>query len=269
MSVQLIEPQQLLSRLAENNLLLVQVTSPQIFDQAHIQGAVLVTPQDLVSGEPPASGKLPDADRLKTLFERIGYHEGLDVVVYDDEGGGWAGRFAWTLDCIGHRSWSYLNGGMHAWNAAGFEFVAGGPTDATPIAPTELNLSIDRSPIAEVEDVMSAIDDPRQVIWDVRSNEEFLGQRQASARVGHVPSAINLDWMALKDPSNAMRITHDIESTLSNLGITGNGPIITHCQTHHRSGLSYMLGRLLGLDIRAYHGAWAEWGNRDDTPIEL
>jgi thiosulfate/3-mercaptopyruvate sulfurtransferase len=75
--------------------------------------------------------------------------------------------------------------------------------------------------------------------------------------------------MALKDPSNDMRITQDIEATLKDLGISGHGPIITHCQTHHRSGLSYMLGRLLGLDIRAYHGSWSEWGNRDDTPIEV
>jgi thiosulfate/3-mercaptopyruvate sulfurtransferase len=46
-------------------------------------------------------------------------------------------------------------------------------------------------------------------------------------------------------------------------------PVITHCQSHHRSGLSYMVGRLLGFaNIRAYHGSWGEWGNRDDLPIE-
>jgi thiosulfate/3-mercaptopyruvate sulfurtransferase len=33
--------------------------------------------------------------------------------------------------------------------------------------------------------------------------------------------------------------------------------------------LSYMVGRLLGMEIRAYHGSWSEWGNREDTPIEL
>ena len=65
-----------------------------------------------------------------------------------------------------------------------------------------------------------------------------------------------------------MRLTAGIEEELTQLGIMGNGPIITHCQTHHRSGLSYMIGRLLGLDIRAYHGSWSEWGNRNDTPIE-
>jgi len=56
---------------------------------------------------------------------------------------------------------------------------------------------------------------------------------------------------------------------LAQLGIDDTKRIITHCQTHHRSGLTYFIGRWLGLDIRAYHGSWSEWGNDPDTPIEV
>ena len=66
-----------------------------------------------------------------------------------------------------------------------------------------------------------------------------------------------------------MRLRTDLEEVLAGLGLNGDKVIITHCQSHHRSGLSYMVGRLLGLNIRAYHGSWSEWGNRQDTPIEL
>jgi thiosulfate/3-mercaptopyruvate sulfurtransferase len=31
--------------------------------------------------------------------------------------------------------------------------------------------------------------------------------------------------------------------------------------------LAYILGRVLGWNIRAYDGAWSEWGNRLDSPI--
>ena len=268
-SVSLLEPEMLQSKLQSSDgqaPLLVQVSSEENFLQAHIPGAVLVTPSSLVCGIPPATGKLPDLDRLNELFSSLGYDPELDIVIYDDEGGGWAGRFAWTLDVIGHRSWQYLNGGLHAWHGAGLP-LAQGP--ATPRPATQTDLSIDRAPIAEVDDVLATIDDPEQVVWDVRSAEEYAGVRQVSARVGHVPGAVNLDWLLLQDPARQYRFVQDISNTLEELGISQAKTIITHCQTHHRSGLSYMLGRLLGLPIRAYHGSWSEWGNLPNTPIEI
>ena len=215
---------------------------------------------------PPATGRLPETEAIGAMLASIGYRHDADIVVYDDEGGGWAGRLAWTLDVIGHTRWTYLNGGMQAWQAAGFEFEQG-PVQPTETAPVPV--TIDPGPIAEIEDVLAAIDDPRQVIWDVRSAEEYAGTKQNAARAGHIPGAVNLDWMALKDPSRDMRLTEHIEDALRDLGLMDADNIITHCQTHHRSGLSYMLGRLLNLPIRAYHGSWSEWGNREDTPIEV
>lgn len=186
-------------------------------------------------------------------------------MVYDDEGGGWAGRFAWTLDVIGHRHWRYLDGGIHAWVADGGAVDSGPGT--SPI-PTSVDLVLDCAPIAEIADVLEALDDPGQLIWDVRSAEEFLGIRSGSARAGHMPGAVNVDWLELRDPARQFRLTADLLTLLRERGVDAGKRIITHCQTHHRSGLSYMVGRLFGFaGIRAYHGAWSEWGNRDDTPV--
>ncbi len=262
--IRIIEANELLKLPPDPDRLLVQVTSPEVYANAHLPGAVLVTPPELVCGVPPATGKLPSPDQLTQLFTRLGYREDLEIVVYDDEGGGWAGRLAWTLDIIGHRRWTYLNGGMHAWASAGGPFEQQ-PNQATA---TEVNLTLDAGPIAEIADVLAAMEDDHQAIWDVRSQEEYLGLRQAAARVGHIPGAVNWDWMYLKNPADAMRLNPGIKDKLAELGLADKR-LITHCQTHHRSGLSYMVGRLLGLDIRAYHGSWSEWGNRDDTPIEL
>ena len=249
----------------QQQLLLLQVTSPEAYQAAHLEGARLVTPSDLVSGTPPATGRLPDQAKLTQLFTRIGFDPKKQVVVYDDEGGGWAGRLAWTLDIIGYRNWWYLNGGITAWQLAGLPIATGPDTQA---AQTDVALATDQTPIAEIPDVLAAIEDPATLIWDVRSADEFAGRRQASARVGHIPGAINYDWMMLKDPRD-QRVTDDCRAKLAAAGIDGSRRLITHCQTHHRSGLSYMLGRLFGWDIRAYHGSWSEWGNRDDTPVEI
>ncbi|MEM7003867.1 MAG: rhodanese-like domain-containing protein [Pseudomonadota bacterium] len=260
--IAVIEPDQL----DASHDLIVQVTSAELYAQAHIPTAVLVTPQELVCGIPPATGRLPDPTALNELFTRIGYTPAKRVVVYDDEGGGWAGRLGWTLDVIGHTNWAYLDGGLHSYAHAGLS-LANGMDGASAANPSAVTVATHTAPIAEIEDVLAAIDDPSQMIWDVRSAEEHAGLRQAAARVGHIPGAKNFDWLGLKDPEQQQRLSKAAPAQLAALGIDGSSALITHCQTHHRSGLSYMWGRINGWSIKAYHGSWSEWGNRDDTPI--
>lgn len=260
----LISPKELAARATEN-LLIVQVTSTRVYDAAHVPGAVNVEPRELVSGTPPATGKLPDRSRLTALFRRIGYTHGAEVVTLDDEGGGWAGRFAWTLDVIGNNNWRYLDGGLHAWHAAGLPLSR----DTFTRRPTEVEIDIDTGPIAEAEDILAGLGDPGFLVWDCRSAEEFAGRKIAAARAGHIPGAVNLDWLDLMDQSRQLRLIEGLQDLLTRHGITPDRDIVTHCQTHHRSGLTYMAARLVGLPrIRAYHGSWSEWGNRFDTPVE-
>jgi thiosulfate/3-mercaptopyruvate sulfurtransferase len=242
------------------------VAAANDFVQYHLPGALLVTPPEIVHGSPPAPGRLPSLERLEALFGRLGYEPDQQFILYDDEGGGWAGRFAWTLDVLGHHDWSYLDGGIHAWAEVGGPLESG---ECRYPKRTSAVLTIDTGPIAEVDDVLAAIEDANQIIWDVRSREEYLGLRSGSARAGHIPGATHLDWLMLKDPDRATRLVKDLPALFADHGLDPTRSIITHCQSHHRSGLSYMVGRLLGFsNIRAYHGAWAEWGNRDDLPVE-
>ena len=75
-----------------------------------------------------------------------------------------------------------------------------------------------------------------------------------------------------KNKQLRIRDLETIRKELAALGITGkNGQeVITHCQTHHRSGFTYLLAKVLGFEnIRAYPGSWSEWGNDADTPVEV
>jgi thiosulfate/3-mercaptopyruvate sulfurtransferase len=261
--VEVLEPDAV-ADLPETDTLLVQVTSSALFEQAHIPGAVLIEPAELVCGIPPASGKLPSTAQIAATLSRVGYQPDQRIIAFDDEGGGWAGRLFWTLDVIGHHDWAYLDGGLHAWHAAGLPLAQGASAPA-PAEPCEI--TIDTAPIAEISDVMAAIDDADSVIWDVRSAEEYAGLRSGSARRGHIPGAVNLDWELLKDANRQLRLIDNLDDVAASLGLLQAKQIITHCQTHHRSGLSYLVGRLLGLNIKAFHGSWAEWGNDPNTPI--
>ena len=246
--------------------MIVHVAQGEAFAQGHLPQARLVTPRELVIGTPPASGRLPPVAQLEAMLSRIGYRPDQHIVTYDDEGGGWAGRFAWTLDVIGHRNWGYINGGVHAMHACGVRLAGGPPTAVTP---TTVQVKLHREPIAEVEDILATLGSPDHVVLDVRSAEEYAGLRAASARSGHIPGAVNIDWLRMQDPARATRLVTNIAALLESEGVSAAKHVITHCQTHHRSGLSYLVMRLLGYPhVQAYHGSWSEWGNREDTPIE-
>ena len=258
----LLTPEQLAAAVPQP--LIVQVTEQAVYDSGHVAGAVLVEPRELVAGVPPAVGRLPDGERLAALFGRIGYSPERTVVVLDDEGGGWAGRLAWTLDVIGHEDWRYLDGGLHAWRGAGLPLVTGGVEPS----PANVSICIHREPIMETEEIMGRLDDPELVIWDCRSAAEYRGERMAAARNGHIPGAVNLDWLALMDGRRNLCLVDGLAALLADHGIHREREVVAHCQTHHRSGLAYMVGRLLGFPrVRAYHGSWSEWGNRRDTPV--
>lgn len=265
----LLQTAELECHLSRQDLLLVDVSRTESYLQHHVPGAVHIPPGSLQCGIRPAVGKIPDAATLSAMFSAIGLTPERHVVCYDDEGGGWAGRLIWTLDAIGHRHYSYLDGGILAWLAEDRPVASG----YTPPRPSEFRVNrLEQAPIADVEDILPRLGQPGFAIWDARSREEFEGTRVLAARGGHIPGAAHLDWLDLMDHHNHLRLKplDEIRRMLEQRGISTDKDIVTHCQSHHRSGLTYLVAKILDYPhIKAYHGSWGEWGNRDDTPVAL
>ena len=265
----LIEAEELVPYLGHEQLRIVDLSRSSVYDQLHIPHALHLKPKQLLRQEEHASGLLPDTEGLQALIQALNISPEHHVVAYDDEGGAWAGRLIWNLHCLGFENTSLLNGGIHAWLGAGF------PTSSEIekfklVEPlVEINQSAMGQYRIEYPVLLDQVKHNAVHLWDCRSEDEYTGLRLAARRGGHIPNARHFEWSTALNRENHLKL-HPLERTqqrLEQLGFDLKQPIVVYCQSHHRSGLAYILGRLLGCPIQAYDGAWSEWGNRLDSPI--
>lgn len=273
----LIAPLDLLPQLDQPDLRIIDLSRESVFQQVHLRGAVWLNGRRLMRGVEPVAAGLPDLERLTALMAELGITPQHHVVAYDDEGGGWASRLIWTLHRLGHDKVSLLDGGIHAWLADGLP-TEEGASSTIDCPPSTWQLD----PQSEVsaEQLIAGLEQDQYRLWDCRSLEEYTGERLAARRGGHLPSAKHYEWTRVMDRGNALRLRplDQIRQELIECGILNTGlqtapnpptsPIVTYCQSHHRSSLTYVVGRLLALPIQAYAGGWSDWGNRTDTPIQ-
>lgn len=263
----IVEPAELEKNLGLENLLIVDLCRPETYAQAHLPGAAHLDYAQIVAVQPPAMGLLPDAARLSDALGSIGMKPDSHVVAYDDEGGGRASRLLWTLDAIGHSRYSLLNGGLHAWLNDRHR-VSSEPVKK---ARSGYTVRFNDKVAADKNYIMNHLRDAGVVIVDTRTPTEYRGETKRAERSGHIPGAVNFDWMNAIDQARSLRLksAEELKRVLTGLGVTPDKEVITYCQTHHRSAHTYIVLKSLGYPrVRGYPGSWSEWGNSPETPIE-
>lgn len=262
----LVETAALAAKLNDQSIVVVDLRTRENYDKGHIPGAVWYDPT-----------KLKDPDEKlyvlrDTLFaENLGAL-GIDgtkpVLAYDDGNGLSATRLWWVMWYYGFDKGAVLNGGWAKWTKESNPTS----TEAAKVTKATFKPVVNDQVICALDYVekQSEKKDPNVVILDVRSPAEYSGADVRSAKGGHVPNAVNLDWTrSLTDAEpKVWKPATELRKQFADAGVKPGAQVITYCQTGVRAAHSLFTLRLLGYDgVRNFDGSWQEWGNNKNTKV--
>ncbi len=232
------------------------------FAQGHLPGAQMYAWQ-AYTGDGSTRGRLkPDIQAIAQALASLGIDAGRPALVYGvgAQGFGEEGHAAWLLALLGHPDVALLDGGFHAWRAAGRPVVTAWTKARTGSFQARLRAELR----AEQADVARA----RQVV-DVRSQQEFLGATPyGELRGGHIANARHLDWRRLLDESGRILPTNRVMRSLADAGVDPNVEIVTYCSCGVRSAFAAMALLARGVPkVRNYDASLAEWAADPTLPM--
>ena len=236
------------------------------YQNGHIHKAVFVDRKMVWDKVNDIPGMLPAVENIVPELEKAGISNDSLVVIYDSGNGLWASRLFWALEYLGHNDVHILNGGWNKWIQ-----------EQRPIQlETHINPSGNFIPHRQHELLVTKdwvadnLSNPGVLIVDTRSPEEYTGKDVRAARGGHIPGAVNINWISnlKKDNSKTFAQEEILADLYKSQNVSRNKSIVTLCQTGVRATHTYFTLRLLGYPkVSVYDGSWAEWGNDEDTPI--
>ena len=261
----IIEPSELASALDNKQLIILDLRDPSSYAKAHVPNAISFSLSEVINSTPPIGGMLPSDEKMSQALSRIAFANDKHIIAVDDNGGPQAARLLWTLEAFGITGASFLNGGMTAWLA---EIGAVDDTAEAPLA-TEYRAKLQGNNSTDRDYLLQQQNNENIQLLDARTLGEFNGDDLRSARGGHIPGAIHFEWSQIKGPDMKFKALSDIQPLLDAAGFKKDKETIAYCQTHMRSSVVCLILKALGYsNVKGYPGAWSDWGNQGDTPIE-
>jgi thiosulfate/3-mercaptopyruvate sulfurtransferase len=221
----LIETDALVKMLHDSRFTIVDTRSNEEYIRGHIPNSVNVPNNTIKAQDNPTH--VMQGGELSSLMLSLGINDNTHVIAYDDNFGLNATRLWWVLEYSGHTACSILDGGWVKWVneekeiSAAIPDISGDGTFTTKLKD-EVFCDIDR--------LKRSIKDESVFLWDVRSEAEYAGDNaRNNNRVGHVPGAINLEWLNSVDNStHVFKSTRDIRNMFLDIGIDLSKEIITY-----------------------------------------
>ncbi|MCW4458469.1 sulfurtransferase [Microbacterium sp. MPKO10] len=233
--------------------------------RGHLPGAVYVDlDTDLAaSGRPATEGRhpLPDIDDLQRTARRLGIHSGDTVVAYDAWNTMGAARAWWVLGWAGLGDVRVLNGGLDAWQAAGYPLETGTVT----VEAGDVTLSAGHRPTLTMADAAALGADG--MLIDSRAPERFRGETEPlDPRAGHIPGARNIPAAAyLRD--GRIADVDELKNVFHRSGVEPGAEVGTYCGSGVTAAHTALALHEIGVPAAVYPGSWSQWSNHADRPV--
>ncbi len=256
------------------NVRLIEVDwdETRVYQQGHIPGALGWHWKTILWDS--LRREFPDPETMASRLGAAGIGNDTTVVFYGEP---WQfGTYGWwVLRYCGHRDVRLLDGGRRRWTREGRPITTEVPS-VTPVfcSPTKP----DPSMRILRDEVLRLLGHPGTVLFDVRSPEEYRGERVAppgrpddgAERTGRIPGAVHLHFRDLLQDDGTFRGADEMRGLCEVRGVTPDKQVIVYCRLSHRASLvSFALTQMLGYPrVRNYDGSWTEWGSVVGVPIE-
>jgi thiosulfate/3-mercaptopyruvate sulfurtransferase len=218
------------------------------------------------------------AKDFEQLMSRIGVTPDTTVVFYGDRNNWWACYAFWVFQLFGHTNARVMDGGRLKWEKEGRPLTR--DAASPPAAAYKVTARDDTPHRVFRDDVRKFVEGSRGQLVDVRSPEEYRGERlhmpeypnEGALRGGHIPGAKNVPWARAINPDDGtFKTAEELRKLyLVDQGLDPKVDTIAYCRIGERSSHTWFaLKFLLGFqNIRNYDGSWTEWGNLVGVPIQ-
>ncbi|MEU2584122.1 rhodanese-like domain-containing protein [Streptomyces avermitilis] len=225
---------------------------------------------ELSDHEAPYHFAVPSPTALAEALQRLGVHDGSEVVVYDSGGGIWAARLWWMLRSISVPA-AVLDGGWPAWEEGGHPTAHGDETSAvrvsqplTPVPRSEAWTGIDE--VAAI----SRAERPGALVCALPPGGFDGSATTRYSRRGHIPGSLSLPGRGLLDATGRVLPRAELAQRTGAVLKDAESPVVLYCGGGISAAGTALALTLLGrADISLYDGSLEEWSKDLSRPIRL